>query len=178
MRKAVAALVLGWGAMALFPAYALDSEEIDRWLASAEELRAWSERHGEAEPFQPQPRTLRRGGVEELLSGMLERYPEARSIVRSHGYAEPEAWAETGEQIYRALVAAEAQGVDEIRREMQHALRRIDEDPRLSRQEKARLRRKIQQQMQDVTGFFAGVPEGDRQAVQARREAILEIMRP
>lgn len=178
MRKVVAAIVLGWGAVALSPGYALDGGGIDRWLASAEELRAWSERHGEVAPFRLQPRTLQRGEVEESLNKLLERYPEARSIVRSHGFAEPGEWAETGERIYRAAVAVEAQGSDDIRREMQQALRRIEDDPRLSGEERTRLRRKIQQQMQDVTGFFAGVPEGDRKAVQARREAILEIMRP
>ncbi len=178
MRKTVAAILLGWGATAFSPGYALEGGEIDRWLASAQELRAWSEGHGEAAPFQPRPRTLESGRVESLLNEMLERYPEARSIVRSHGYAEPAEWAETGEQIYRAMVAAEARGADDMRREMQQALRQVDEDPRLSGQEKTRLRRQIQQQMQDMTGLFTGVSEGDRQAVQARREAILEIMRP
>lgn len=177
MLKRIATVLLSVVALVGFStAKALDDSTIDQWLGSMSELQEWAAQHDDLDDDFESPDHIDDMDFEAMLADSAREHEEIQSIIRRHGYSDEDEWAGVGGRIFRAMMASETRMTPEHEREMEEALREIDEHPQLSDEQKTRMREQIEQQMEAFAGLFEDVPDEDIEAVQRRRDAIMEIM--
>jgi len=174
MRRLAVALVLGL-ALAM-PAHALDDATIDRWIAAMEDLDAWQEGVEQEIPDAPEADA---GGepdaaeIQRMMARMAQRHAEVEEIIQQHGFDGSGQWAEVSSRIFGAFYAVEVEDArPEMERQQQETLRQIEENPNLTEEQKAQMRRVLQQQMEAMAEMAPDVPEADRRAVRARESEL------
>lgn len=177
MLKRISILLVAVAAMAGFAtAQALDDATIDQWLGSMSELQEWAAVQDDLDDDFESPDHIDDLDFEAMLADTAREHEEIQTIIRRHGYSDEDEWAGVGGRIFRAMMASEMRMTPEQEREMESALREIDEHPQLSDEQKARMRQQIEQQVEAFAGLFEDVPDDDIEAVQRRREAIMDVM--
>ncbi|WP_290633248.1 hypothetical protein [Aquisalimonas sp.] len=177
MLKRISILLVAVAALGGFTtAQALDDATIDQWLGSMSELQEWSATHDDLDEDFESPEHIDDMDFEAMLADTAREHDEIQGIIRRHGYSDENEWAGVGDRIFRAMMASEMRMNPEREQEMERALREIDEHPQLSDEQKVRMREQIQQQMDAFSGMFEDVPDADIEAVQRRRDAIMDVM--
>lgn len=176
------ALILA-GSFVFGNAQALDDAAISKWLGTMED---WQELSETQEPMDNQgdgvksPQEIHDMDYQRMLTRSAQEHPEAEAIIRNHGYRDIDEWAEVGSRILRATMAMEAgEGMapgGEHQREMEKALREIDENPHLSEAQKDQIRQQMGAHKEMLSGLFDDVPPGDLEAVKRNRDAIMRGM--
>lgn len=110
--------------------------------------------------------------MSRMLSSSIERmkghdmYNQLEDVVEQHGFANPDAWAKTGDRIFHAWSALEmGEQSDTMNQEMAKAMEEINNNPHMSEAQK--------QQMRDMMGgamsameTASNAPEADKRAVR------------
>ena len=156
---------------------ALDRDVINRWAASMEEFKGWDDEsldEDEDIDFDFDPTHAELPDFEASMTKMARENPEARRIVRRHGFT-PEQWGNAGARIMRAYGAMMmGEEAPEMDREMQAQMRELENNPHISEQQKQMIR----QQMQAASGMMrqmTDAPEADVRAVRANRARLDQV---
>ncbi|SEO42264.1 hypothetical protein [Aquisalimonas asiatica] len=177
MLKRISILIVAVMALAGFTAAkALDDATIDQWLGSMSELQSWAATQDDVDDEFDAPERIDDMDFEAMLAETAREHEEIQTIIRRHGYENEDEWAAAGSRILRATMASEMRMTSGKQEEMEQALREIDEHPQLSDEQKERMRQQIEQQMAAFAGLFEDVPDEDIEAVQRRRDAIMDVM--
>ena len=116
--------------------------------------------------------------MSRIFSSSIERmkghdmYNRLEDVVEQHGFANPEAWAKTGDRIFQAWSALEmGEQSGEMNQEMAKAMEKINNNPHMSEAQK--------QQMRDMMGgamsameTASKAPEADKRALRPHLDAL------
>ena len=116
--------------------------------------------------------------MSRIFSSSIERmkghdmYNRLEDVVEQHGFANPEAWAKTGDRVFQAWSALEmGEQSGEMNQEMAKAMEEINNNPHMSEAQK--------QQMRDMMGgamsameTASKAPEADKRALRPHLDAL------
>lgn len=168
--------VLGMS-LALTPAHALDDSTIDRWIASMEEVDAWSSEQGdvleeEVEPVDD-PADF---DFERMMSEAGDRHAEVEAIVKRNGFDGVSEWAATGGRIFDAFFTLQMEGMgQEMEQQMEQARQQLEDDPNLTDQQKEQIRQQMEQQYETMSAFAGEVDEADLEAVRSKEAELRQL---
>lgn len=180
--------LVGFAALLLFSASVhaqgnLTPQTIDRWIAAMEELGPWAEQQGlHEEEFEAGDDEM--PDFHDMIDALGKHQAEAERILSGHGFDNLGAWADTSNRILHAYIAmmfedgAEERGAQqkEMQEQMRRQMREIEQDPNLSDEQKAAIKRQLEQTMAmfDEQGGMFGIDadEADVSAVRARRDVL------
>jgi|GEM_PF-1662333 len=169
----VAALLLLFAAP---PVHALDGGTIDRWMDAMSAIQKWSE--GQEEEMEMEDALEEQGGFDfgRMMARSMRQNAELSRIIQRHGFRSPDAWGEASGRIFNAFAALQMEKhAPEMEQQMAEALRRLDENPHMTAEQKAQMRQQMQQQMGAMPAFAGEVPEADLRAVKSREAALRRL---
>lgn len=109
--------------------------------------------------------------MSRIFSSSIERmkghdmYDQLEDVVEQHGFANPEAWAKTGDRIFQAWSALEmGEQSNTMNQEMAKAMEEINNNPHMSEAQK--------QQMREMMGGAMSAMETASQAPEADKRAL------
>jgi hypothetical protein len=167
-----ATLALLVGTTILHAQQPLDRGTINRWADSMLEIQRWSENQpdmddgfDDSDPF----------NFESSLALAARQHGEIRRIIGRHGFSSGDQWAAVGSRIMNAYSAMHMdEESPEFQREMQQAIREIDQNPHLSAEQKEMMRNQMQMAMGMMTQM-ADAPAADVAAVRANRAKLDQV---
>lgn len=167
----------GWAALAAAQA-PLTPGQIDRWVGAMEDLDAWAEEAGlEREDFATED------DEKPDFSIVLDRLGEHRAgferVLSEHGFDDASAWADVSNRITAAYMTMmwedgaeeRAAARSEMQDGMQEQLRRIEEDPDLSDEQKTQLI----EQIEEITRMYESDDASDILGVEASDDDIAAV---
>ncbi len=157
------------------PAFAgdLDSQTVNNWADSMQELEEWGDRQGEMDDDYTDVDDP--GDFQSALSRMAEQDREIERIIERHGFSDGAEWAETGSRIFNAYLAVEVREQEpEMQREFQQQIEEIEANPHLSDEQKQQMRSQMEQMM-GMMGEIFTAPEADMAAVEANKSRLDEL---
>ena len=175
-KRSLVCLLAIVGVLMFGQAKALDDAAIDRWLTTMEELQAWGDRQEELDDDDFQADDPQDFDFEQILAETAREHEEAREIIQRNGYDDVAQWASDGGRIFHAMMAVQMEVSPEMEREMEQAIRELEENPNISEEQKQQFRRQMEQQMERISGMFADVPEEDMATVERRMDDIMAVM--
>lgn len=152
------------------PAFSLSGDTIERWVSAMQELEQWGESQGadledELGPMDPEGMNF-----ERVMHRMASQNSDVQRIVRSHGFGGADDWADVSGRIFNAYMALKMEeSAPEMERQMEQALRQMENNPNIPEEQKAMMRQQMEQQRQMMTGFTRDVSEEDLAAVRSRQ---------
>lgn len=162
----MAGLLLGMG-----QAHALGGDTIDRWIAAMGDLQQWAEQHGAELEDDMDVDAAHPGEInfERMMNEFARRHDDVQRIVRRHGFGDTGEWANISGRVFNAYMAVKmGDAVPEMERQMQQALREMEENANIPEEHKEMMRQQMAQQRQVMTGFSDDVSDEDMRAVRAR----------
>ncbi|GEM_PF-2801305 len=154
---------------------ALSADEVERWKGATQALQEQAAEAGIA-GWHPARELRSIGESAEALRQAAQELPNPGGAVASHGYDDVDAWAAQGGRIYRAVLALQAGNPQELQGQFEVAIQQIEDNPNLDEAAKEAIVADIEQQREQVVGFFDAVGEADRRAVEPYEAELLELL--
>lgn len=150
----------------------LDSDVIDRWANSMDEIEVWAQENemSDADMTDPDDPT----NLEASMSMAVSQNPGMQDIIEDHGFNDGDTWASTGARIvnaYGAVVMEEdpqAGSYEEMQQQMQAQLEQLESDPNINEQQLEMIREQASGAMA-MMERMASAPEADKDVVRNNR---------
>lgn len=156
-------------------AQTLDSDTIDRWVTTMQEMKAFENELSEEDAIDMDMDMEDPMDIEQSMARAAEQSEKVRRTINRHGFTDGAEWAAIGSRIMRAYGAMMMQEqAPEMDRQLQQQMQAIENNPNIPEQQKAMMR----QQMQASQGMMqqmTDAPQADIDAVQASRERLGQI---
>ncbi len=179
--RALLGTILIMALTGLARAETLTSDEVERFIASIQELKTLEpfasadEAWWSGEPQGDSPETAPMSHAVELMKGR-DAYDSLAAVVSKLGFASPEAWGRTGDRVMFAMMSLEmgnlAPGMEKKLAEM---MADIENNPQFSAEQKAEMKR-MMSVSRGMMSRMADVPEADRKAVRPHVNALKQAM--
>ena len=153
---------------------ALEREQIQNWVLTLQEIELWVLENNVTNadmidydnPFD----------IEASMASAANRHAEIQEIITGYGFASSDAWANIGSRIIDAYGAVlleenEEQSFDDVQRELNEQLARIEEDTSLGAEQQALIREQIEM-IQGVMARMITSSEDDRASVRDHRDLL------
>ena len=161
----------------------LDSDTIDNWASTMEDIEVWAQENqiSDEDMVDPDDPT----NLESSMARAVDNHEGMQDIITSHGFSDGDEWASTGARIvnaYGAVVMEEDQAgsYDDMQEQMEAQMQQLEQDPNISDEQLAMIR----EQMDNALAMMqqmSEAPEGDKQAVRdnrARLDSVFEQQQP
>lgn len=178
MQKIVLALFASLGLALAGLAHAqapLTGDQIDRWIATVQELQMWSDEEAVEDPWDDLDDEMDEGPVdlERIYQELARSEAQVRTIIQRNGFRDGDEWANVGNRISQAFMALEmGDSQSEFQEAMREARREIGQSEHLTDEQKAMMLEQMEQSQRMLDAHIGEVSEADMAAVRGKRREL------
>lgn len=158
--------------MSAYAGKPLTGNQIEKFMASMNDIQAWSEKNEHRFKADSDDESFDLS-VDKIMSEMRDAnaYDEIGDIVGKHGFASPEAWADTMVRVSKAMMANAISGMDGYKAQMQAQMQQMMNDPNISQEQKQQMMQ-MMQQTSSIADEVSDVDPADIAAVKPYMEKL------